>query len=73
MSRKQLVRIALGRDSADVVVRGGRLVDVYAGEIGALTLPSATVASRPWVNSRRRPSDPGRKSSTRKDCSSLPV
>jgi adenine deaminase len=33
MSRKRLVRIALGRDSADVVVRGGRVVDVYTGEI----------------------------------------
>jgi adenine deaminase len=33
MSRKRLVRIALGRDFADVVVRGGRVVDVYTGEI----------------------------------------
>jgi len=33
MSRARLIRIALGREAADVVVRGGRVVDVHTGEI----------------------------------------
>lgn len=33
MSRRELMRVALGRSSAEVVVRGGQVVDVYSGEI----------------------------------------
>ena len=33
MSRRQLIRVALGRAPADVVVRGGSVVDVHTSEI----------------------------------------
>jgi adenine deaminase len=33
MSRQQLIDVALGRAFADTVIQGGRIVDVYTGEI----------------------------------------
>jgi adenine deaminase len=35
MSRARLIKIGLGRAPADVVIRGGRIVDVHTGEIRA--------------------------------------
>ena len=33
MDRRAVVDVAMGRRSADVIVAGGKLVDVYTGEI----------------------------------------
>jgi adenine deaminase len=73
MSRKRLVRIALGRDFADVVVRGGRVVDVYTGEIrrADVAVGDGRIAAVGQVPAAAI--DRGRKSSRERDCLSLRV
>ena len=73
MSRKRLVKIALGRDFADVVVRGGLVVDVYTGEIRRADVAVGDGRIAAVGQLLAAAIGPRTKSSRRRDCLSLPV